>query len=72
MRILILLTLAFASSGIWADDAAPATAESALSAVATLRDETNWLWTCIAGFLVFLCKQVSLWSKPDLPERKIQ
>ncbi|PJZ75777.1 ammonium transporter [Leptospira neocaledonica] len=53
MRILILLTLAFASSGIWADDVAPATAESALSAVATLRDETNWLWTCIAGFLVF-------------------
>ncbi|TGK07868.1 ammonium transporter [Leptospira semungkisensis] len=53
MRILALLMLAFVSSGIWADEAAPVTAEAALSAVGVLRNETNWLWTCIAGFLVF-------------------
>ncbi|TGL49431.1 ammonium transporter [Leptospira wolffii] len=54
MRILALLMLAFASSTIWGDEAAaPVTAEAALSAVGVLRDETNWLWTCIAGFLVF-------------------
>ncbi|TGJ98864.1 ammonium transporter [Leptospira langatensis] len=53
MRILALLMLAFVSSGIWAEEAAPVTAEAALDAVGVLRNETNWLWTCIAGFLVF-------------------
>ncbi len=54
MRILAILMLAFASSGIWGEEAAvPVTAEAALDAVGVLRNETNWLWTCIAGFLVF-------------------
>ena len=36
-----------------AEEAEPVTLESLAAAVAAVRTETDWLWTCIAAFLVF-------------------
>ncbi|RHX87017.1 ammonium transporter [Leptospira stimsonii] len=62
MRWYFVLILALLSTGVFAQDApiaeaAAAVPDPAIKAVsdelATLRSETNWLWTCIAAFLVF-------------------
>jgi Amt family ammonium transporter len=51
---LLALWLVFNSGSVLAEEAqAPPTAESVNQAVDTLRTETDWLWTCIAAFLVF-------------------
>ncbi|TGN08353.1 ammonium transporter [Leptospira ilyithenensis] len=61
--ILLFLTIVLVSSV--SSEAVPTSAEekttvstadelaSLKAGLSTLRDETNWLWTCIAGFLVF-------------------
>ncbi|WP_411822613.1 ammonium transporter [Leptospira sp. 'Mane'] len=60
--ILLFLTIVLVSSV--SSEAVPSAEEKTITTdaaelaslkagLATLRDETNWLWTCIAGFLVF-------------------
>lgn len=39
-------------------------------ALETTKQEANWVWTCIAAFLVFLCKQVLPTWKLDSQEPK--
>lgn len=41
-------------------------------ALETTKQEANWVWTCIAAFLVFLCKLGLRMSKQDLREPKMQ
>ncbi|TGK15657.1 ammonium transporter [Leptospira fluminis] len=58
MRILAILMLALAASGLWAEGTTPAAAPTPDNAtlntmITTLRSETNWLWTAIAAFLVY-------------------
>ncbi|PJZ69338.1 ammonium transporter [Leptospira perolatii] len=50
MRSLAVLMLALAGSGLFAQGG---TAEPPPMSDAVLRSEVNWLWTCIAAFLVF-------------------
>lgn len=40
-------------------------------ALETTKQEANWVWTCIAAFLVFLCKLVLPMWKLVLREQKM-
>ncbi|MCG6167029.1 ammonium transporter [Leptospira yasudae] len=63
MRWCFILILALLTTGIFAQEAPvaetvvatpdPAAVKAVSDEVATLRSEINWLWTCIAAFMVF-------------------
>ncbi len=46
--------------------------EESKAEVKKSKDEANWIWTCIAAFLVFLCKLDLLMLKLDLLVQKTQ